>query len=73
MESKNMEEKAMTPKLVARSQLPRPKAYEVETRDVEKDVSEQMSKAIHLLPEAWNCEDINVVRCRLHVVAEPEP
>ena len=48
----------MTPKLVARSQLPRPKAYEVETRDVEKDVSEQMSKAIHLLPEAWNCEDI---------------
>lgn len=37
------------------------------------DDSEQMSKAIHQLSEALNWEDINVNRCRLHVVAEPDP
>ena len=37
-------------------------AYEVETQDGKKDNSHEMSEAVYRLPEAWNCEDTDVVR-----------
>ena len=70
-----MEENAIPPppRALRAEQTLTPHECEVETQDGEMDDSEQMSKAIHQLSEALNWEDINVNRCRLHVVAEPDP
>lgn len=47
-------------------------AYEVKTQDGKQDDSQKMSEAIYRLPEAGDCKYINVVRDRLHIVAEPD-
>lgn len=53
--------------------IPTAPADEKETQDRENEYSQEMREAVYWLPEARDCKYINTVRCRLHVVAEPDP